>query len=34
LLIREFAIPPGIVSGSPEDAVIRSEEGWILGCPA
>jgi precorrin-8X/cobalt-precorrin-8 methylmutase len=33
LLINEFAIPPGITSGSREDIVIRSEEGWILGCP-
>jgi len=33
LLINEFAIPPGITSGSPGDTVIRSEEGWILGCP-
>jgi precorrin-8X/cobalt-precorrin-8 methylmutase len=33
LLVREFAIPPGIASGSREDNVIRSEEGWILGCP-
>jgi precorrin-8X/cobalt-precorrin-8 methylmutase len=33
LLLSEFAIPPGITSGSPDDAVIRSEEGWILGCP-
>jgi hypothetical protein len=34
LLVNEFEIPPGISSGSPEDSVIRSEEGWILGCPA
>ncbi|HEY7716258.1 MAG TPA: hypothetical protein VIE90_17220 [Candidatus Binatia bacterium] len=34
LLIREFAIPPGITVGSEEDTVIRSEEGWILGCPS
>jgi precorrin-8X/cobalt-precorrin-8 methylmutase len=33
LLINEFRIPPGIASGSPEDRVIRTEEGWILGCP-
>jgi hypothetical protein len=33
LLIKEFAIPPGITSGSQEDVVIRREEGWILGCP-
>jgi len=33
LLINEFAIPPGINSGSSDDIVIRSEEGWILGCP-
>jgi nucleotidyltransferase substrate binding protein (TIGR01987 family) len=33
LLVNEFAIPRGIVSGSPDDVVIRSEEGWILGCP-
>jgi precorrin-8X/cobalt-precorrin-8 methylmutase len=32
LLIKEFAIPPGITRGSREDTVIRSEEGWILGC--
>lgn len=32
LLLPEFAIPPGISSGSPEDVVIRNEEGWILGC--
>ena len=32
-LIKEFAIPPGITSGSEEDIVIRKEEGWILGCP-
>ena len=31
LLIKEFAIPPGITRGSREDTVIRSEEGWILG---
>jgi precorrin-8X/cobalt-precorrin-8 methylmutase len=34
LLIKEFAIPPGITSGSREDTVIRREEGWILGCPS
>jgi precorrin-8X/cobalt-precorrin-8 methylmutase len=34
LLIREFAIPPAITSGSEDDIVIRTEEGWILGCPA
>jgi hypothetical protein len=33
LLIREFAIPSGITSGSQDDTAIRSEEGWILGCP-
>lgn len=33
LLIKEFAIPPGIANESHEDIVIRSEEGWILGCP-
>ncbi len=33
LLLREFTIPPGIISGSREDTLIRSEEGWILGCP-
>jgi precorrin-8X/cobalt-precorrin-8 methylmutase len=33
LLIKEFAIPPGITSGSHDDIVIRGEEGWILGCP-
>ncbi len=33
LLIKEFAIPPGIMSGSQVDNQIRSEEGWILGCP-
>jgi precorrin-8X/cobalt-precorrin-8 methylmutase len=33
LLLREFAIPPRIASGSRDDSVIRSEEGWILGCP-
>lgn len=32
LLIKEFEIPPGITSGSQEDALIRREEGWILGC--
>jgi precorrin-8X/cobalt-precorrin-8 methylmutase len=32
LLIKEFEIPPGIASGSQEEAVIRREEGWILGC--
>jgi hypothetical protein len=32
LLMKEFAIPPGIGSGSAEDHLIRSEEGWILGC--
>lgn len=32
LLIDEFAIPQGITSGSEEDYMIRSEEGWILGC--
>jgi precorrin-8X/cobalt-precorrin-8 methylmutase len=32
LLIKEFAIPAGITSGSQEDTVIRREEGWILGC--
>ncbi len=31
-LIKEFAIPPGIKSGSAEDYLIRNEEGWILGC--
>ena len=34
LLIREFAIPSGITSGSEEDINIRTEEGWILGCPS
>jgi precorrin-8X/cobalt-precorrin-8 methylmutase len=33
LLIREFMIPSGITSGSRDDIVVRSEEGWILGCP-
>jgi precorrin-8X/cobalt-precorrin-8 methylmutase len=33
LLLREFAIPRGITMGSTEDALIRREEGWILGCP-
>jgi nucleotidyltransferase substrate binding protein (TIGR01987 family) len=33
LLVNEFMIPLGIESGSPDDVVIRSEEGWILGCP-
>ncbi|MBZ0271902.1 hypothetical protein K8I61_07675 [bacterium] len=32
-LWREFAIPHGIAPGSREDEAIRSEEGWILGCP-
>jgi hypothetical protein len=32
LLMKEFALPPGIGSGSAEDHLIRSEEGWILGC--
>jgi precorrin-8X/cobalt-precorrin-8 methylmutase len=32
LLMKEFAIPPGIGSGSAEDHIIRREEGWILGC--
>jgi hypothetical protein len=32
LLAKEFAIPSGIKSGSAEDHLIRSEEGWILGC--
>jgi precorrin-8X/cobalt-precorrin-8 methylmutase len=32
LLMKEFAIPPGIKSGSAEDHIIRREEGWILGC--
>ena len=32
-LINEFAMPPGIASGSVEDQMIRHEEGWILGCP-
>jgi precorrin-8X/cobalt-precorrin-8 methylmutase len=31
-LAKEFAIPSGIKSGSAEDHLIRSEEGWILGC--
>ena len=31
-LINEFAIPPGIASGSVEDYIVRREEGWILGC--
>lgn len=31
-LINEFAIPPGISSGSAEDRRVRREEGWILGC--
>lgn len=34
LLIGEFAIPCGIMSGSEEDIDIRTEEGWILGCPS
>lgn len=32
LLVKEFAIPPGIESGSAEDHIICREEGWILGC--
>lgn len=32
-LIDEFAIPHGITTGSQDDIVIRTEEGWILGCP-
>jgi precorrin-8X/cobalt-precorrin-8 methylmutase len=32
LLIKEFAIPPGVGSGSAEDHIICREEGWILGC--
>jgi precorrin-8X/cobalt-precorrin-8 methylmutase len=31
-LVKEFAIPHGIASGSAEDHIIRFEEGWILGC--
>jgi hypothetical protein len=34
LLIKEFAIPPGITNRSVEDIAIRREEGWILGCPS
>jgi precorrin-8X/cobalt-precorrin-8 methylmutase len=34
LLVKEFAIPPGITGRSHDDIVIRSEEGWILGCPS
>lgn len=30
-LTAEFAIPPGLVAGSLEDEVVRSEEGWVLG---
>jgi precorrin-8X/cobalt-precorrin-8 methylmutase len=30
---REFAIPAGVVAGSPDEVAIREEEGWILGCP-
>jgi hypothetical protein len=33
LLVSEFTIPTGVTSGSRDDTVIRSEEGWILGCP-
>src|SRR5262245_628973 len=32
LLMKEFAIPPGIKRGSAKDYIIRREEGWILGC--
>lgn len=32
LFLREFEIPAGIMRESREDATIRSEEGWILGC--
>jgi precorrin-8X/cobalt-precorrin-8 methylmutase len=32
-LIQEFAIPEGVLSGSPKDVLVRAEEGWILGCP-
>jgi hypothetical protein len=32
LLVNEFSVPPGVAEGSREDVVIRSEEGWILGC--
>jgi precorrin-8X/cobalt-precorrin-8 methylmutase len=31
-LVKEFAIPDGIMVGSAEDHIIQSEEGWILGC--
>jgi hypothetical protein len=33
LLVQEFAIPAGVLSGSTDDVIIRSEEGWILGSP-
>lgn len=32
-LVNEFAIPRGVVPGSPADLTVRTEEGWILGCP-
>ena len=34
LLVCEFELPAGISKGSAEDDRIRSEEGWILGCPS
>ena len=33
LLIEEFAMPDGFAVSSPDDFLIRDEEGWILGCP-
>jgi hypothetical protein len=30
-LLPAFGLPAGILPGSPEDLVIRTEEGWILG---
>ena len=32
-LLDQFQLPGGVIAASPDDATIRSEEGWILGCP-
>jgi len=34
MLAGQFARPCGLRPGSRQEALIRGEEGWILGCPA
>jgi len=32
-LASAFSLPPSITSGTSDEVAVRTEEGWILGCP-